>query len=403
MSETSSSGRNPQLAEAVVDAAKQVQGAQQGQDALTSGKRKRGDTHPHMPGVKRLFKQHGSKSANTPDVLHALLAAVQNKIIGYTGQCTKGSTVQPQSVLRALSLLLTGDLATITLEYCDKALKAFEAGGKESRKHVRANIAISPCVSDHALRDAYPRVFSKAAIVLAAALDCIGHELLTAAKGVMDKPTQRITPRLLFLGIQSDQELHDLFIQRLGVVIPDSGVCPTFQQRTRKPFGRKIKQQQQETGHELQRAPVKRIIVATMKQQGIEGAVAADAVNALHVLIENTLVGWLAGANLLAQHSKRVLVSERDVTAYLAIKEGVIPPKAENVTVSMAGMRRLAYRAGVRSVCPAAIHLLVQYMAARVGSYIGTAKVLMARDDRRILTLRDVREALNTEGITLAM
>lgn len=412
-------------------------------DEVRGVKRKR--TYSFAPSSKKILRRMYADMFLHKDaaaVIHSLAAALTMRLCRETAALTVKKTLTSADLQRVTNMLLPADLAKHATSCATKAntqylvSKSTPIAPDESNKPVskakRANLDLSPALALHYMKEVTTsRLGETAGVYLAAVVEYIIAEVLeAAAKEASAAKFKGIFTRHIYLSIANDGDMSTLFFHTLKVVIPNGGVVPQVHQallektrRTttnRKPKEgetklkhrfrpgtvalRNITKMQRSTDLELRCAPFVRVLRKLCAAYS-EVRFSQSSTRVLQSLAESMIVKWLQGANLMALHAKRKKVITDDVRAYLAVmNEGIIAtPASEPLPIGIAGLRRLSYRAGVKSISDTTLVELTKYLHQAMSNNMKAIVQLLSRDKKRTVTVEHVKQALGVVGVQIAV
>jgi len=184
-------------------------------------------------------------TSNAKDVMNSLVHFVATNLndtvlnVMNNGNNGKNArvTLQERDVLAACRILFPGELAVSAVEHIKKAIKNFReykpvptTNSDDDKRHVhpetsqnKAKIFFSVSRVRNMAKDfGAERLSATFSVAIAAALEYICMEVLELSGNISDRVN--ITERDIFLAISSDTELNELFLRRMKVLIPNSGV-----------------------------------------------------------------------------------------------------------------------------------------------------------------------------------
>lgn len=392
--------------------------------------------------VARVLKAASPKVSIGRKALHAMNSIalrLATTLADSVNDYITSKTITAAAIRDVVHFTLPSDLATAATAAGAKAVTAYTesttAPGKADHRS-RAQLVFPPGLAEKFLRrfgKLSVRVGVGAGVFLAAVLELVVRDVLTAAAGVATEDKRvRIKPRHILLAVRNDAALNELLLTKLGVVIPEGGVVPgihpslvkthhTHKRRRatddkaegphKRRFRpgtvalRNIRKQQRAAKLQVQHAPFRRACMdVALLHVADKPRFSADFLNMYQEYVEARVVAWFEGANLLALHSGRQTVAAKDVHAYISLKEAALFPgdPAHAVTLSNEGLRRLSQRAGVKMIGAAAFTAVKQYLHRLLDTHFRAMCQMLRRDHKKTLDGEHVKQALTLLGVTMA-
>lgn len=360
--------------------------------------------------------------------------------------CDMG-TISHVDVERACRAAFEADLATATVEAGRSAVQLYvrsfsckapgvvevsnesEDVSKASKTTVaataRSGLVFPPSVARGALSGLGKRVSQQAPVFLAAVVEAVTRALLAAAVTKLGEgAAKRLHPHHVHSGVAATPALDRFVTGELRVVVPHRhsvpqaadgadktpGKCPGKRESKRaRTTRRAIHALQSSTDAQLQAAPFRRWALDVVDAvSNRDWRYAHDLMPVLQGYTEGRVVEAFQRARALARHAHRQVVKLKDVAAAETLTPGELHMTLPTVDAIVAkgecmahGMRRLARRAGVTGVSPAAVHAVHARVTGHLAAVLNAATLVAGAQHKRTLTVDHLREGLALHGVTL--
>lgn len=348
--------------------------------------------------------------------------------------CDMG-TISHADVERACRAAFEADLATAAVEAGHAAVnmyvRSFSAkpAGPERPPSVaataRSGLVFPPSVARGALSGLGKRVSQQAPVFLAAVVEAVIRALLAAAVTKLGEgAAKRLHPHHVHSGVAATPALDRFVTGELRVVVPHRHAVPQAADGADKTAGKReskreskrarttrraIHALQSSTDAQLQAAPFRRWVLDVVDAvSNRDWRYAHDLMAVLQGYTEGRVVEAFQRARALARHAHRQVVKLKDVAAAETLTPGELHMTLPTVDAIVAkgecmahGMRRLARRAGVTGVSPAAVHAVHARVTGHLAAVLNAATLVAGAQHKRTLTVDHLREGLALHGVTL--
>jgi histone H3/H4 len=299
----------------------------------------------------------------------------------------------------------------------------------------RCRLVFPPSVARGALAGLGKRVSQHAPVFLAAVVEAVIRALLAAAVTKLGEgAAKRLHPHHVHSGVAATPALDRFVTGELRVVVPHrvaqmplTAATPlsdgTDKTPEKRPGKRESKREskrvrttrrvihalQSSTDAQLQAAPFRRWALDVVDAvSNRDWRYAHDLMAVLQGYTEGRVVEAFQRARALARHAHRQVVKLKDVAAAEALAPNTLHMTLPTVDAIVAkgecmahGMRRLARRAGVTGVSPAAVHAVHARVTGHLAAVLNAATLVAGAQHKRTLTVDHLREGLALHGVTL--
>lgn len=293
----------------------------------------------------------------------------------------------------------------------------------------RSGLVFPPSVARGALSGLGKRVSQQAPVFLAAVVEAVIRALLAAAVTKLGEgAAKRLHPHHVHSGVAATPALDRFVTGELRVVVPHRHAVAQAAEGTDKTPGKRdskreskreskrarttrraIHALQSSTDAQLQAAPFRRWVLDVVDAvSNRDWRYAHDLMAVLQGYTEGRVVEAFQRARALARHAHRQVVKLKDVAAAETLTPGELHMTLPTVDAIVAkgecmahGMRRLARRAGVTGVSPAAVHAVHARVTGHLAAVLNAATLVAGAQHKRTLTVDHLREGLALHGVTL--
>ena len=229
-----------------------------------------------------------------------------------------------------------------------------QASSPSNRRETKAGLVFSVSLAEKYIRVFCNNVSKTSPVYLSASIECVFREIITAASNKAGENVI-IKPRHVFLGVVDSEKLKSVF-HDLGLSLMKGGHQQTiFHSPKNKNAENAVILHQESVGLLLQKKPFHRFVKIAYSNvtRNTYNRIGFGVYECLQAFVEDTTVGVLSDARLLAQHASRDGVGCLDFV--LAWKLNRIISKTIKYTVKSIpfteigcdGIERLSQRAGI--------------------------------------------------------
>jgi len=352
-------------------------------------------------------------------IVRIMANVISEKARILTRNCEK-QTVTVKEIMSSICLVIPQELLKNVTNDASQAINDYGSDNKQpgprSKAH-KAGIIFPPHLAEKALRQNGTcglSIGDTATVYLAAVLQSLVTQIMDKVI-VKTREAKKITINIrhLFLGVYKDENLAILF-NNLGLKILGGGATPNIHKKSGKKDKlvknktlKTIKKYQKDTKLLLQQEPFKRFVKEQIN--GTESLLEElpNFSNGLLVYLqyytEQELVIFIRKALAVTLHSGRDTLEAKDLELIRTFSEKAIyPVNDQGITeLTEPGLRRLAFRAGVRRMSKNCLPVLREYICEVVSNIIIPSILTMKHQNVKTLTCDILRKGAEFIGINL--
>lgn len=352
-------------------------------------------------------------------IVRIMANVISEKARILTRNCEK-QTVTVKEVISSICLVIPQELLKIASTDGTNAISDYcsenKQPGPRSKAH-KAGIIFPPHLAEKALRQNGTcglSIGDTATVYLAAVLQSLVNQILDKVI-VKTREAKKITINIrhLFLGVYKDENLAVLF-NNLGLKILGGGSTPNIHKKSGKKDKlvknktlKTIKKYQKDTKLLLQQEPFKRFVKEQIN--GTESLLEElpNFSNGLLVYLqyytEQELVIFIRKGLAVTLHSGRDTLESKDLELIRTFSEKAIYPVNNQGIDELTepGLRRLAFRAGVRRMSKNCLPVLREYICEVVSTIVIPSILTMKHQNVKTLTCDILRKGAEFIGIYL--
>lgn len=352
-------------------------------------------------------------------IVRIMANVISEKARILTRNCEK-QTVTVKEIMSSICLVIPQELLKNVHTDATHAITDYGSDNKQpgprSKAH-KAGIIFPPHLAEKSLRQNGTcglSIGDTATVYLAAVLQSLVSQILDKVI-VKTREAKKITINIrhLFLGVYKDENLAILF-NNLGLKILGGGSTPNIHKKSGKkdkPVKNKtlktIKKYQKDTKLLLQQEPFKRFVKEQINGTDSLLEELPNFSNGLLVYLqyytEQELVIFIRKAVAVTIHSGRDTLEAKDLELIRTFSEKAIySVNDQGITeLTEPGLRRLAFRAGVRRMSKNCLPVLREYICEVVSNIIIPSILTMKHQNVKTLTCDILRKGAEFIGINL--
>jgi histone H3/H4 len=375
------------------------------------------------------------------EAMDSILRVISDRIVDKALVLTANDdkkTISDREIQTATRLVFPEDFSKQLVTFSAEAIAKFEKSEQDRQgepiekpqtRESRCGLIFSVSAAEKYVRrfdQVGFNVSANAPIVLASVLEHFTSHLLRET-GNVTKNSKKITisVRHLFLASSNDNVLN--FVNDLGIIFLEGGVCPQdIQTKQHKRINRtksgedsqekkahrwrpgtktvmQIRRLQKSGDMLMQHAPfnnlVRELVGKYENDSETKTRLTGDFCTTLQAFAEDRMIDLMRRANRLAVHAGRETVYARDVELACELAEEKLSQTNYDSNIPEAALRQMALRAGIQRFGDCSTESYRNYLVATLNSYLKDI-VLCARHHKvQTLNTKTLLEALGMRGV----